>query len=109
VHHRVVQVAVLYFAGCPNWEEAGRRVRHALDQIDHAATAVAFVPVETDIEAIALNFPGSPTITVDGEDLLPTGRPPGGLSCRVYPTASGPAGVPDVTDLIAALRERARR
>lgn len=102
-------MSVLYFASCPNWQEAGRRLRHALDQIGHAATAVTFVPVETDIEATAVDFPGSPTITVDGQDLFPTGQPPGGLSCRVYPTANGPAGVPDLTDLIAALRERAHR
>lgn len=105
----MVQVSVLYFPGCPNWPEAGRRLRHALDQIDHAATAVTFVPVDTDIEETAVNFPGSPTFTVDGEDLFPTGQPASGLSCRVYPTASGPAGVPDLADLIAALRERARR
>jgi hypothetical protein len=109
VHHRMVQVSVLYFAGCPNWPEAGRRLRHALDQAGHAGTAVTFVPVETDTEATTFDFPGSPTITVDGDDLFPTDQPPGGLSCRVYPTASGPTGIPDLTDLIAALQERAHR
>jgi hypothetical protein len=104
-----VQISVLYIASCPNWQEAGRRLRHALDQTDHAATAVTFLPVKTDTEATALDFRGSPTITVDGEDLFPTSQPPGGLSCRVYPTGTGPAGVPDLTDLIAALRERAHR
>lgn len=29
-----------------------------------------------------------------------------GLHCRLYPTAHGAAGVPDLADLIAALRER---
>ena len=105
----MVQVSVLYFASCPNWQEAGRRLRHALDQAGRSATAVTFVPVEADAEATALTFLGSPTITVDGDDLFPIFQPPGGLSCRVYPTASGPAGVPDLTDLIAALRERAPR
>lgn len=100
---------MLYFTSCPNWQEAGRRVRHALDQTGHAATAVALLAVESDAEAAALDFQGSPTITVDGEDLFPAGRPPAGLSCRVYPTATGPAGVPDLTDLIAAVRERAHR
>ncbi|WP_173080091.1 thioredoxin family protein [Phytohabitans rumicis] len=104
-----MQVLVLYFASCPNWPEAGRRVRHALDQVGHPETAVTFVPVETDAEAAALGLRGSPTITVDGEDLFPAVLPPAGLSCRIYPTTSGPAGVPDLPDLIAALRERARR
>ncbi|GAA0945957.1 hypothetical protein Vau01_108730 [Virgisporangium aurantiacum] len=97
---------MLYFARCPNWREAGRRVRTALDRTGHPDTAVTFVPVETDAEAAALGLRGSPTITVDGEDLFPAGPPPIGLSCRIYSTSHGPAGMPDHADLIAALRER---
>jgi hypothetical protein len=104
-----VQVAVLYFADCSNWQEAGRRVRHALDQAGHPATAVTFVPVETGDDAAALGLHGSPTITVDGEDLFAADQPPAGLHCRLYPTSNGPAGMPDLPDLIAALRDRARR
>jgi hypothetical protein len=101
-----MQVSVLYFGGCPNWQETGRRVRAALDQAGYTATAVMFVPVESTAEAGAVGLRGSPTITVDGEDLLPARLPPVGLSCRLYPTTNGPAGVPDLADIIAALRER---
>ncbi len=101
-----MQVSVLYFAGCPNWQETGRRVRAALEQTGYPGTTVMFVPVQSTAEAGAVGLRGSPTITVDGEDLFPAGLPPVGLSCRLYPTTNGPAGVPDLTDLIAALRER---
>jgi hypothetical protein len=100
-----VQVSVLYFAECPNWQEAGRRVRHALDQAGHPATAVAFVEVETDDEAAGLGLYGSPAIIVDGDDLFATHQPPTGLRCLLYSASNGPAGVPDLTDLIAAFRE----
>jgi hypothetical protein len=106
VHHQIVQVSVLYFASCPNWQETGRRVRAALDQAGYTGTAVTFVPVESLGQAAAVVLRGSPTITVDGEDLFPARLPPVGLNCRLYPTTNGPAGVPDLIDLIAALRER---
>jgi hypothetical protein len=108
-HHRLVRVAVLYFPACPNWQEAGRRVRLALDQLGHTETAVTFVPVDADTQAEVLDFPASPTITVDGADLFPLGPRATGLSCRVYPGAIGMAGVPTVADLVTALRERTGR
>jgi hypothetical protein len=101
-----MRVSVLYFAGCPNWQETGRRVRAALDQAGHPGTAVTFIPVESTAAAGAVGLRGSPTITVDGEDLFPGWLPPVGLSCRLYPTTNGPAGVSDLIDLVAALRER---
>jgi hypothetical protein len=42
---------------------------------------VTFVPVESAAEAGAVGLRGSPTITVDGEDLFPARLPPVGLSC----------------------------
>jgi hypothetical protein len=105
----VVQVSVLYFAGCPNWEETGRRLRRALDLLGQAGTSVGFVQVETEAEAAEVGFRGSPTITVDGEDLFPGGGAPSAVSCRVYSGSGGLAGVPEASDLVAALAERIDR
>jgi hypothetical protein len=58
--------------------------------------------VETDAEA-ELGFAWSPTFTVDGVDLFDTAAAAGMLACRIYPTAAGLAGVPEVSDLVAAL------
>jgi hypothetical protein len=104
-----VRVAVVYLPDCPNWQEAGLRLRRALDELGQTGTPVSFVPVDAGTDAVAAGFAGSPTFTVDGADLFPAGTAPGALSCRVYHSAAGLAGVPEVTDLVAALRERTGR
>lgn len=102
--YRSVDAALLYFEGCPSWRAAGQRLREALDELGRVDTAVTFQPV--DAGTAVTEFPGSPTFIIDGMDLFPIGTQPGGLSCRVYQTAAGLAGVPTVADLVAALRER---
>jgi hypothetical protein len=104
-----MQVTVVYFDGCPNWHEAARRLRGALDRCGHQGTRVSFVPVATEDEAAAAGFRGSPTILIDGADLFPGSPAPGGLSCRVYSAGAGLAGVPDLADLTAALESRLSR
>lgn len=103
-----MQVSVLYFADCPNWRDAGQRLRQALDQIGRPDVEISFVPVETEDEAAGLGFAGSPTFTVDGDDLFGSAAAAAGLTCRVYATTGGLAGVPEVADLVAALTEKAR-
>jgi hypothetical protein len=44
--------------------------------------------------------------TVDGVDLFDAAAPAGALACRVRPTPDGFAGVPEVSDLVAALTEK---
>jgi len=54
--------------------------------------------------------PGSPTFTVDGADLFDTGSVAAGLTGRVCQNEAGTlAGIPDVTDLTAALRKQVTR
>jgi hypothetical protein len=103
----VVQVSVVYFPGCPNWRQAAEATRQALDVLGHTATPVNLIPVQTEAEAAGTGFGGSPTIVVDGRDLFATGARHNGLTCRIYPTATGGlAPVPSVADLVAALRDR---
>lgn len=64
--------------------------------------------IATEEQAAAENFPGSPTIRVDGADLFPVDEPPG-LSCRIYRLADGRySPTPDPSALRAAL-DRALR
>jgi hypothetical protein len=100
---RGVQVSLLYFAGCPNWPDAGQRLRLALDQIGRRDAEIGFVAVRTEIEAAAAGFAGSPTFVVDGVDLFGPVPEAVGLACRVYATPAGLAGVPQVAQLVAAL------
>ena len=103
----LVAARVLYIDDCPNWQSARDRLRLALDRLGHADVPISDVQVETQDEASATGFAGSPTILVDGRDVFP---PPtawtGGLACRLYRTPAGIAGVPRVEDLMSALSER---
>jgi hypothetical protein len=104
-----MRASLLYFADCPTWRVAEQRLREALVLIGRPDVEVSLVPAGTDAEAAIVGFAGSPTFTVDGVDVFGGGATPGGLSCRVYETPGGLAGVPEMVDLVAALAERADR
>jgi hypothetical protein len=95
-----VKVTLLFFDGCPNWQTT---------DADLAALAVEFgfefyrCQVETDEDAQRFHFRGSPTVLIDGRDVFATGDEPIGLSCRVYRTDHGLAGVPSVEQLRGVL------
>ncbi|MET7398699.1 hypothetical protein ABZS66_34940 [Dactylosporangium sp. NPDC005572] len=98
-----MQVTLWYFADCPNWQLAEQRLRQALTDTGHADAEVLLIAVESEADAAAVGFAGSPTFTVYGVDLFDTTAATGALACRVYPTSHGLAGVPDTADLVAAL------
>lgn len=102
-----MHVRLWYFADCPNWRLAEQRLRQALAEVGRADAELSLRAVETEAEAAAVGFAGSPTFTVDGVDLFDATAPAGTLACRMYRTAAGLAGVPDVADLAAALAENA--
>ena len=62
---------MLHIDDCQNWQRAGERVRIALAQVGDTITAVEFLLLSTPEETAAVPFAGSPTITLDGEDLFP--------------------------------------
>jgi hypothetical protein len=95
-----VEVAVLYFDGCPNWRTADQRVSALADE---RGITVTRRKVTTSHEAEAVGLRGSPTILVDGRDPFARGDEPAGLSCRVYQTPDGPAGAPTMAQLRAVL------
>ena len=68
-----------YFADCPNWHLAERRLRQALDSIGRNDVVPRLMRVETDTEAAAVDFAGSPTFTVAGVDLFDSAAPAGTL------------------------------
>jgi hypothetical protein len=104
---RGVRVSLLYFEGCPNWREGQSRMRQALEQVGLPDVEIVAVPVDTDADAVAIEFAGSPTFMIDGQDLFGPAPAIGGLACRVYRTVTGLAGVPEVAELVAALRAKA--
>ncbi len=103
-----MRVEVVYFDGCPNWQEAGTRAAAAA-AAGFADVEIAYRRVTTDEEAAALPFAGSPTILIDGTDAFDDAVPVRVLACRVYQTDGGLSGLPTVTQLTNAFRRRQSR
>jgi hypothetical protein len=102
-----VEVRLVYFDGCPNWQLARKRLRQVLDWLGRADVPIKGVRVGTLDEAMAAGFAGSPTILIDGRDLCPHSTVcTGGVACRLYRTPAGSAGAPPVEDIMGALSER---
>jgi hypothetical protein len=98
-------VQVWAWSQCPSHETAVQRVRAVLDDLGRSSVPVTVRWIETDEEAEAARFAGSPTFTVDGVDLFePADGAVAGLSCRVYRRRDGRfSPLPDPEDLRAAL------
>lgn len=100
-----MKIEILYFDGCPNHEPAERAIRDVLAEIGIEAE-IKHVNVPDAATAQRVKFPGSPTIRVNGEDVTPPEDDDQySLSCRVYQTSSGFAGVPDLEAIRQKIRE----
>jgi hypothetical protein len=97
-------IELLYWSGCPSWPAALEDLRAAARSAGFDESQIAIRQVETDDEAESQRFPGSPTIRVDGRDIVDPGDEPVGLSCRVYRRRDGRISpTPDPADLREAL------
>ena len=95
---------LLVVPDCPNEEPARALLRRALDESDLEHVQIRTLVVTDPFEANRINFLGSPSFSVNGVDLFADpGRHPG-ITCRVYPTAEGPAGLPGFAELKNALQ-----
>lgn len=101
-----MNIEVLHIEDCPSWIETGGRLREALDATGFGETTITYRLLGTSADAAQVPFAGSPTITVDGQDLFPSGGRTVDLACRVYLTPTGLAGVPTTEQLIEAIDAR---
>jgi hypothetical protein len=106
-----VNVELLWWEGCPSTERALTAVREALTDLGLDAVEVHTREIEDDGDAAKAGFVGSPTILIDGVDLVPAAADEQiGLSCRVYRRRDGRVSpIPDPDDLREALRIAAER
>lgn len=103
-----MKVEILYVPDCPNFSLAMARVREALAAAKIQAE-IREVVVRDNSDALRLEFPGSPTIRVNGRDVEPSasGEQNVGLQCRLYSGTQNP-GAPDRESIVRALREAVR-
>src|SRR5215211_3174888 len=101
-----MRVELLWWEGCPSTPQALDELKEVLRSEGLDPESVELHAVESDEQAEREAFRGSPTIRIDGEDVLPPGEgEPVGLSCRVYRLRDGrPSPTPDREDLRDAIR-----
>ncbi len=88
---------------CPHEEAAVELLRQALDDAGLADVTWETRVVADQDEAERIGFAGSPAFVVDGRDLFAAPGRVSGLTCRMYPTPQGPAGLPTRDQLRQAL------
>jgi len=82
-----MRIEVLYVPDCPNYTPAVERVKKVLAS-ESLQAEVSGILVNNETEAQALEFPGSPTIRINGSDVEPEQRT-SSLCCRFYANQSG--------------------
>jgi hypothetical protein len=108
---RQPDIELRWWAGCPSTEPARAELHELLHGLGLSDIEVRMTEVVSDEEARASRFPGSPTILIDGEDVVTPGPgEPIGLTCRVYRRRDGRvAPTPDPDDVRHALRRALAR
>jgi hypothetical protein len=103
------RIELLWWEGCPSTERALAELRAAMADAGVDGD-VALREIRTDEQAVAEGFTGSPTILVDGVELMallgraPDDDEPAALNCRIYRRRDGRiAPTPDPLDLREAL------
>jgi hypothetical protein len=102
-----MRVELLWWEGCPSHPEALSELREVLRD-EQVEAEVELIEVETDEQARAQRFPGSPTVRIDGQDAVAPGEgEPFSLTCRVYRRRDGSVSpTPDPDDLRRAIKAR---
>jgi hypothetical protein len=100
-----MKIEVLYVPGCPNYGPAVERIQQVLTA-ELLRADIERVPINSDAEAKALQFPGSPTIRINGTDVEPNQTNATGLACRLYANSGG---VPSEEMLKLALSRASQR
>lgn len=99
-----MKVELLYFDGCPSYQAFLPQLKELL-RSEGIDDAVQLRRIESDADAIAARFLGSPTVRIDGIDVEPGAdqREDFGMKCRLYRTPDGLRGIPAAQWVIQAL------
>jgi hypothetical protein len=102
---RSPEIELFWWKECPSWERALAMLRAEMQNVGLDPESIAVTEIETEGDAERTDFPGSPTIRIDGSDFQPPDpEQPRGLTCRVYRRRDGRVSpLPDPQDLREAL------
>mgnify|MGYP001812982630 CR=1 FL=1 len=93
-----IEIEILVTEHCPHGTPAIQRTEEVLASLLPGVSPVLRTVLDRE-EAIALRFPGSPTVRIQGKDLEGPSMGPPALACRRY----GTAGVPPTWLIEAAV------
>jgi hypothetical protein len=93
MENKIRSIELFYFDACPSWKETLGHLREILEEMN-IIDEVKLIRVETDDDAVSHQFPGSPTIKINGHDIFPTKQDNYALGCRIYETPDGFKGSP---------------
>ncbi|MDG6996580.1 MAG: DUF2703 domain-containing protein [Nitrososphaerota archaeon] len=100
-----MKIELLYFDGCPTYGKALKDLEEVVAELG-VDTRPTLIKVESDEDAVRLQFLGSPTIRINGVDIeqplsLATQF---GLSCRIYKQNGKMLGSPSKEMLREAIK-----
>jgi hypothetical protein len=99
-----VALTVLGWSGCPTTANVRDWLARVCAEAGIRPPKVEIEYIETDEDAAARGFIGSPTFVRDGVDLFPEPDAAPALTCRLYRLRDGrPSPLPDPADLLDAL------
>ena len=102
-----MRVELLYTPDDPGYMAARQNLVEVLTE-DAFETPIQMIVVSSEADAELLEFPGSPTIRIDGQDIHAAGASGIGLGQRTYPGEAGASSSIPGKRLIRAAVERAR-
>lgn len=84
-----MNIEFLYFEDCPSHDQALARLQEVMQE-EAISAPITITQIETEAQAIERQFIGSPTILINGKDIVaPVAGASVGLACRVYRLEDG--------------------
>ncbi len=101
-----MKIELLYFDGCPTHEKALEILKECVDEYA-PGSKIEIIKVESEQQAAAEKFLGSPTLRVQGQDIDPLakGKDDYGMRCRIYQYNGQFGGTPAKEMIIKALKD----
>jgi len=105
---KLLKIAFLYWEECPSHERALALLQESMQRL-LIEDPVEIIQIETEEEAQAYSFFGSPTILINGTDIAPPPEDmPPGLTCRAYRQPNGRISPLPARELVEAALNAAR-
>ncbi|NDJ85914.1 MAG: DUF2703 domain-containing protein [Chloroflexi bacterium] len=104
-----MDIHFVYFEDCPSHAKGLKRLRAVLHDLE-IDTDISVVKIETEEQAHAWKFTGSPTILINGQDIVtPPPEAQYALTCRTYFLPDGRISPLPSAQMIRSALQRAQQ